>query len=43
MEALHGIGTASVTTFRNQLTTEGFKGKQLQTRLLHEGYLDYLD
>lgn len=43
METEQGIGAINVTTLRNELTSKGFKGKQLQTRLLHEGYLDYLD
>ncbi len=43
MEVDQGVGTINVLTLREQLTTEVFKGKQLQTRLLHEDYLDYLD
>ena len=41
-EAASGIGTVTVKVFRNQLKTEGLR-YQLQTRLLHEGYMDYLD
>lgn len=42
MEAEHGVGTLTVKTFRNQLESEGLKST-MQTRLLHEGYLNYLD
>lgn len=42
MEAEHGIGAISVKVFRAQMTSNGLEGHKLQTRLLHEGYLDYL-
>ena len=41
MEAEHGVGTITVKVFRTQLETEGLRSA-MQTRLLHEGYLDYL-
>ncbi len=42
LEASQGVGSITVEVFRNQLVSEGMK-YAMQTRLLHEGYLDYLD
>lgn len=41
MEVDRGVGVITVKAFRSQLEHEGRK-HALQTRLLHEGYLDYL-
>lgn len=42
LETAQGIGAITVKVFRTKLVTERMK-YTLQTRLLHEGYLDYLD
>lgn len=42
LEKNQGIGAVTVTAFREELTKQRMK-YQLQTRLLHEGYMDYLD
>ncbi len=42
LEKNEGIGGVTVTTFRDELIKQRMK-YQLQTRLLHEGYMDYLD
>jgi hypothetical protein len=42
MEADQGIGTITVQMLRTHLDDAGFEGRKLQTRLFHEGYLEYL-
>ena len=44
MEKEHGIGSITVEMFRNQIdANELGEGSKLQTRLKHEGYLEYLE